>query len=264
MGNRSRRIDLPGEVCFFTAMPYGKFFHGETAAAAGHGRNRPDPKRLRRRMVAAQLEARGISHSAVLAAMDMVPRHLFVPEALQNRAYEDSPLPIGFGQTISQPYTVALMTECLEPEQGMHVLEIGTGSGYQAAVLAAMGCSVVSVERVRELYVQTTALLRELGLRAVQTYCGDGTLGMPDSAPFDRIIVTAGGPEIPHPLLGQLAPDGILLIPVGEKPRTQRLLRVRKKNGDIAATEDLGEVGFVNLVGDHGWRDTTLHGNSRK
>ncbi len=150
-------------------------------------------------MVREQLQARGISDPAVLQAMSIVPRHLFVQEALRVQAYEDTPLPIGYGQTISQPYIVALMSQLLEVEQGMRVLEIGTGSGYQAAVLASMGCTVFTVERMRELYQNTAVLLQQLGLRGIYMQRRDGTLGMPEAAPFDRIIVTAGGPEIPNP-----------------------------------------------------------------
>lgn len=203
-------------------------------------------------MVREQLQARGISNPAVLAAMASVPRHLFVQEALRAQAYEDAPLPIGYGQTISQPYIVALMSELLEVERGMRVLEIGTGSGYQAAVLATMGCTVFTVERLRELYQSAGTLLRQLSLRGIHMQRRDGTLGMPEAAPFERIIVTAGGPEIPHPLVDQLDEGGIMLIPVGSRPRTQRLMRLRKERGSIRS-EDLGSVIFVDLVGDHGW-----------
>lgn len=215
-----------------------------------------DPRRLRRRMVAAlgeQLAQRGLGAPAVLAAMDSVPRHLFVDDALRAHAYEDTPLPIGFGQTISQPSIVALMTAALDPQPGMRVLEIGTGSGYQAAVLDAIGCAVFSLERMPELYSATRSLLQSMQLTKIRTYCRDGTKGLPLAAPFERIIVTAGGPEVPAPLLDQLDEGGILVIPVGTRPRTQRLLRVRKQFG-LAQTEDLGSVAFVDLVGDHGWR----------
>lgn len=232
--------------------------HPELGAASRRvpGAPRVDPRRLRQRMVhalAAQLAQRGVNAPAVLAAMATVPRHLFVAEALRGHAYEDTPLPIGFGQTISQPSIVALMTAMLEAEPGMRVLEIGTGSGYQAAVLAAMGCTVFSLERVPELHTATRALLQGLHLGTIRTYCRDGTRGLPLAAPFERIIVTAGGPEVPTPLLDQLAEGGVLLIPVGSRPRTQRLLRVHKRQGR-ADTEDLGPVIFVDLVGDHGWR----------
>ena len=214
-----------------------------------------DPRRLREQMVQrieARLGAQGIMAPAVLTAMRKVPRHLFVQEALRSRAYEEQTLPIGYGQTISQPSVVALMSAALEASAGMRVLEIGTGSGYQAAVLAAMGCKVYTVERIRELYHATAALLRHMGVRHVHTKRDDGTMGMPEAAPFDRIIVTAGGPEIPAPLVGQLTTSGILVIPVGGKKREQRLLRVHKQPGG-AYVEDLGSAAFVDLVGSHGW-----------
>ena len=210
-----------------------------------------DPRRQRARMVR-QLAARGITDQNVLAAMGSVPRHLFVQEALRARAYEDTALPIGYGQTISQPSTVAHMTQLLEVFPGCRVLEIGTGSGYQTAVLAALGCAVFTIERLRELYLHTRQLFRSLGLRRVHAQLGDGTLGLPDAAPYDRIIVTAGGPEVPRPLLSQLDDGGILLIPVGTKPRNQRLLRLEKRGNHIGKT-DLGPAIFVDLVGDHGW-----------
>ena len=210
-----------------------------------------DPRRSRQRMVQ-ELKRSGITDAAVLQAMAVVPRHLFVEEALRVQAYEDIRLPIGYGQTISQPSTVALMTQRLEARPGMRVLEIGTGSGYQAAVLAVMGCRVYTIERIAELYHATRNLLQQLSLRAIYMVRGDGTLGLPAAAPFERIIVTAGGPEIPHPLLQQLAEGGILLIPVGDKPRTQRLLRVQRRAGRFL-TENLGPANFVDLVGSHGW-----------
>ena len=199
-----------------------------------------------------ELKRSGITDAAVLQAMAVVPRHLFVEEALRVQAYEDIRLPIGYGQTISQPSTVALMTQRLEARPGMRVLEIGTGSGYQAAVLAVMGCRVYTIERIAELYHATRNLLQQLSLRAIYMVRGDGTLGLPAAAPFERIIVTAGGPEIPQPLLQQLAEGGILLIPVGDKPRTQRLLRVQRRAGRFL-TENLGPANFVDLVGSHGW-----------
>ena len=181
-----------------------------------------------------------------------VPRHLFVEEALRVQAYEDIRLPIGYGQTISQPSTVALMTQNLEVRPGMRVLEIGTGSGYQAAVLAVMGCRVYTVERIAELYHATRNLLQQLSLRAIYMVRGDGTLGLPAAAPFERIIVTAGGPEVPQPLLQQLAEGGILLIPVGDKPRTQPQPRGHRPAGRLL-TENLGPATLVDLVGCHGW-----------
>ncbi|CAI3225570.1 Protein-L-isoaspartate O-methyltransferase (EC [Desulfovibrio diazotrophicus] len=246
---RPYRIDLRDKIWFhFRHMNDGSFTGGERRVP----QTRVDPRRLRQRMVREQLEARGITDCGVLAAMGSVPRHLFVQEALRAQAYEDTPLPIGYGQTISQPYIVALMSQLLEARRGMRVLEIGTGSGYQAAVLASMGCVVFTVERLRELYQSTAPLLRQLGLRSIHMQRRDGTLGVPEAAPFDRIIVTAGGPEVPPPLVDQLDEGGILLIPVGSRPRTQRLLRLRKTQGRVSR-EDLGPVIFVDLVGDHGW-----------
>ena len=212
----------------------------------------PDFKRQRQRMVNEQLLNRGISDPAVLDAMSRTQRHLFVPEALQPRAYDDHPLPIGHGQTISQPYIVACMTQLLEASPGMSVLELGTVSGYQSAILAGMGLDVFTVERVRELYFPAKDLFRRLGLLGIRTRIADGTLGWQENAPFDRIIVTAGGPDIPSPLLDQLADPGIMVIPVGKNRREQRLVRVFKKDGGMTARA-LGNVTFVDLVGDHGW-----------
>ena len=209
-------------------------------------------KYSRDRMLREQILARDIKSDAVLRAMGAVPRHLFVEEALAAKAYEDYPLPIGFGQTISQPYVVAKMSELLEASSGMRVLEIGTGSGYQAAVLEAMGLEVYTVERLRELYFRTSKLLMRLRLLSIRMKLDDGTLGWPESAPFDRIIVTAGGPEIPEPLVAQLADPGILIIPVGADRASQKLVRVRKQNNAVTV-EDMGPVAFVDLVGKHGW-----------
>ncbi len=206
----------------------------------------------RDRMVREQLAPRGISDAAVLKAMRTVPRHLFVEEALRGQAYEDGPLPIGFGQTISQPFVVALMTQLLECAPGMRVLEIGTGSGYQAAVLREMGLDVHSVERLRELHFRTSDLFRQLRLMDIRLKLADGTLGWPEASPFDRILVTAGGPEVPAPLLEQLADPGILVMPVGGDKRAQRLVRLRKQQGRLHKEVREG-VAFVDLVGKHGW-----------
>ena len=204
-------------------------------------------------MIKEQIEARGVKNPSIIKAMRTVPRHLFVQEALQKSAYEDHPLPIGYGQTISQPYIVACMTELLEPEPGQCVLEIGTGSGYQAAVLAELGLNVYSVERVRELYRQAEERLRSLRYFRVRLKLDDGTLGWPDNAPFDRIIVTAGGPEVPLPLVEQLKDPGILVIPVGSSRRSQYLVVVRKENGRVTEEVKSDGVAFVDLIGTHGW-----------
>lgn len=206
----------------------------------------------RDRMVREQLSARNIRDRAVLSAMRKVPRHLFVEEALVGKAYEDHPLPIGFGQTISQPYVVALMSQLLCAQAGMKVLEVGTGSGYQAAVLAEMGLEVYTVERLRELYSRTSGLLMRLRYRTIRIKLSDGTEGWPEAGPFDRIIVTAGGPSVPQPLVEQLADPGLMVIPVGGERRGQRLVLVIKEDGAVRL-EELGRVAFVDLVGSHGW-----------
>ncbi|BCS86956.1 protein-L-isoaspartate(D-aspartate) O-methyltransferase [Pseudodesulfovibrio sediminis] len=211
-----------------------------------------DPVRLRERMVREQIMARGVTDSSVLVAMKTIPRHLFVEEALAFKAYNDSPLPIGEGQTISQPYIVALMSELLEIEPGMTVLEIGTGSGYQAAVLAQMGADVFTVERIRKLFYTARKRFMDMRMFNVKLKLDDGTMGWPEQAPYDRIIVTAGGPEIPEPLIDQLAESGRMLIPVGETKRNQTLVLIEKKDGKIIRT-DKGSCAFVDLVGSHGW-----------
>ncbi|SBV94091.1 L-isoaspartate protein carboxylmethyltransferase type II [uncultured delta proteobacterium] len=206
----------------------------------------------RDRMVREQIAGRGIRDAAVLRAMGSVPRHLFVDEALVSQAYGDHPLPIGYGQTISQPYVVALMSELLEAEKGMRVLEIGTGSGYQAAVLDAMGLDVYTVERLRGLYFKTSSLLMRLRLLSIRMKLDDGTLGWPEAGPYDRIIVTAGGPEVPEPLIAQLADPGIMVIPVGPERASQKLVQVRKQGGRVNM-DTKNAVTFVDLVGKHGW-----------
>ena len=211
-----------------------------------------DLRRSRERMVREQIESRGVTHPLVLRAMRKVPRHLFVEEALMPQAYEDHPLPIGHGQTISQPYVVGWMTELLEIAPGHKVLEIGTGSGYQAAVLAELGADVFTVERVKALYELARARMDALRYRRVRLKLDDGTLGWPEEAPFDRILVAAGGPRIPTPLVAQLAENGRMVIPVGTSRRSQTLCLVRRENGRVIVRE-LGGVMFVDLVGAHGW-----------
>ncbi|MDR1125327.1 MAG: protein-L-isoaspartate(D-aspartate) O-methyltransferase [Deltaproteobacteria bacterium] len=206
----------------------------------------------RERMVREQLIPRGIKSPAVIAAMSKTRRHLFIEEALWSRAYEDFPLMIGFGQTISQPYVVAWMSELLESSPGMSVLEIGTGSGYQAAVLHEMGLKVYSVERIRELHQRTRDRLAAGNYARIRLKLDDGTLGWPECAPFDRVIVTAGGPDVPAPLVEQLADPGIMVIPVGLDKRSQKMVVVRKINGKITR-EAKGSVAFVDLVGACGW-----------
>jgi protein-L-isoaspartate(D-aspartate) O-methyltransferase len=207
----------------------------------------------RDRMVREQLIPRGITDKSVLAAMRKVPRHLFVAEALAGKAYEDHPLPIGFGQTISQPYIVAIMSQLLLARPDMKVLEIGTGSGYQAAILAEMGLEVYSIERLRELYSRTSNLLMRLRYRTIRLKLADGTEGWPESGPFDRIIVTAGGPAVPHPLVQQLADPGLMVIPVGKERRGQQRLVLVHKEGGTVSHEERELVAFVDLLGSYGW-----------
>ena len=209
----------------------------------------------RERMVAEQLAARGIHDARVLAAMRLLPRERFVPPEVRPRAYADAPLPIGEGQTISQPYMVALMSQALElPAAGGCVLEVGTGSGYQAAVLATMGAEVISLERIPTLAARARATLAELGLGdRVVIEVADGTLGWSARAPYDGILVTAAGPAIPRPLLAQLAPGAALVLPMGEE-ELQMLVRLRQRPEGLVE-EYLGGCRFVRLVGRHGWNE---------
>lgn len=210
-------------------------------------------KKARERMVETQIAARGICDERVLEAMRKVPRHLFVDEALRDQAYSDHPLPIAENQTISQPYIVALMTESLELKGGEKVLEIGTGSGYQLAILAELADRVFSIERYPDLGHRANSILRKLGYTNIIIRVGDGTLGWPDEAPFDGIIVTAGTPQIPQPLIDQLAMGGRLVVPVGDR-FAQDLIQVWRVAEGIKKT-NLGGVRFVNLVGKWGWKE---------
>ena len=203
-------------------------------------------KRLRLLM---ELRRAGIADARVLGAIERTPRELFVPPELQEDAYENVALPIGQGQTISQPYVVALMTEKLELDERHKVLEIGTGSGYQAAILARLARRVFTVERRRELMAEANTRFERLSLPNIACRFGDGAKGWPEQAPFDRIIVTAAATSIPIALLGQMTPEGIMVAPVGEEFCDQKLLRLRR-NGSGYATEDLGWVRFVPLVTD--------------
>ncbi|MGD2113596.1 MAG: protein-L-isoaspartate(D-aspartate) O-methyltransferase [Acidobacteriota bacterium] len=205
----------------------------------------------RRRMVREHIAARGVSDPRVLEAMAEVPRHLFVREHLRRKAYGDHALPIEGGQTISQPYVVALMTEMLRIEPGHTVLEIGTGSGYQTAILARLAKWVYSLERVPELAKIAMGRLRDLGLDNVKVVIFDGSMGWAEAAPYDRILVTAGAPAAPEPLVEQLGPDGRLLIPEGSRG-SQRLVLYRRTPRGVV--REPGEaVAFVPLVGRHGW-----------
>lgn len=207
--------------------------------------------RAREAMVEEQLLRRGIRDAAVVEAFRAVPRHRFVGEAHRSEAYDDHPLPIGEGQTISQPYMVALMTQCLGLERDARVLEIGTGCGYQAAILARIAREVCTVERIGALAKKAEALLGDLGYTNVRFFVGDGSRGLPEIAPYDGIVVTAGSPRIPQPLIDQLAEGGRLVIPVGGR-WSQELLVVRKERGGVAQQGVCGCV-FVPLVGEHGW-----------
>lgn len=198
-------------------------------------------------MVTTQIEGRGVHDLAVLAAMRRVPRHRFVPAEYVGQAYADHPLPIGFGQTISQPYIVGLMSEAIGQPRGARVLEIGTGSGYQAAVLAEMGMQVYTVEILPELAGQAQRRLNEL-VYHVEVLAGDGYYGWPEHAPYDAIIVTAAPDHLPQPLVAQLASGGRLIIPIGPQGSYQTLWLFEKKDGELTAT-NLGEVSFVPFTG---------------
>jgi len=207
----------------------------------------------RERLVAWQIVDRGIRDPAVLAAMRKVPREAFVPPGRADQAYEDRPLPIGAGQTISQPYIVAVMTEALRLRPGDRVLEIGTGSGYAAAVLAVIAAEIYTIERIESLATSAGRRLHDLGYANVHVRHGDGSLGWPEHAPYDAIVVTAGGPDVPPSLLRQLAVGGRLVMPVGPTPRSQRLVRVVRTAEDRYDREALEDVAFVPLIGAEGW-----------
>ena len=212
-----------------------------------------DYTRARKRMVAEQLVSRGINDARVLQAMAEVPRHLFLEEDLWDQAYEDRPLPIGASQTISQPYIVALMLEALSLTGVERVMEIGTGSGYAAAVLSELCAEVYSIETVEGLGVKARSLLNGLGYKNVSILTGDGTLGWEERSPYDAILISAAAPCIPRPLVQQLKTPGYLVLPMGEK-ELQTLVRIRKDNTGIR--EDyFGECHFVKLKGAYGWED---------
>lgn len=204
-----------------------------------------------RNQLVKKLRQKGILDEKVLAAISKVPRHVFFDGALLTHAYEDKAFPIGEGQTISQPYTVAFQTEKLQVKPGDKVLEVGTGSGYQAAVLLAMGAKVYTIEYNRNLYEKTKELLPQLGFQPFFLH-GDGSKGVPAKAPFDKIIVTAGAPVVPDALTAQLAEGGIMIIPVGDQEK-QKMLRITKKNGELVK-EEFDHFAFVPLLGAHGWK----------
>jgi protein-L-isoaspartate(D-aspartate) O-methyltransferase len=211
-----------------------------------------DYQDTRKKMVEEQLIRRGINDPKVLAAMLKVPRHLFVGEAMDHKAYTDNPLPIGEGQTISQPYMVAIMSQSLNIRKGEKVLEIGTGSGYQAAVLAEMGAKVFTIERVEGLFSRARRLLDELKYHTIAMKYGDGTIGWAEHSPYDRIIVTAGSPEVPKAYWEQLAEGGRIAIPVGDI-HVQSLVLLDKVGGKQVKSEVCGCV-FVPLIGKYGWQ----------
>jgi protein-L-isoaspartate(D-aspartate) O-methyltransferase len=210
-----------------------------------------DYEKLRQQMVRTQLIPRGIKDIRVLDAMGRVPRHLFVLDSQLRDAYADMALPIGEGQTISQPYMVAVMTELLELTGDEKVLEIGTGSGYQGVILAELAKTVYTVERIASLAESAEAKFRSLGFENIHVKTGDGTLGWADNAPFDRIIITAASPTVPEPLMAQLGQNGIILLPIGTR-YSQQLLKL-KKSGDRISEEYHTPCVFVPLVGRHGW-----------
>ncbi|HJX05595.1 MAG TPA: protein-L-isoaspartate(D-aspartate) O-methyltransferase [Candidatus Nanoarchaeia archaeon] len=208
-----------------------------------------DYQKLRKEMVEHQIKDRGIYNEKLLGVMMQIPRHLFVPEGMRDSAYDDNPLPIGSGQTISQPYIVALMTELLELRGDENVLEIGAGSGYQAAILSKLAKRVYTIERVKELADRTRELLREYNYANVEVIHGDGTKGYPKEAPYDVIIVTAAADRVPQSLLEQLAEGGRLVAPLGPRYH-QELVRIKKVSKDKLQTEYFGGVIFVPLIGD--------------
>lgn len=210
-------------------------------------------RRQREEMVQKQIEARGISDPEVLKALRAVPRHLFVSEALRDQAYGDFPLPIGEQQTISQPYIVAEMTQSLQLGKDDRVLEIGTGSGYQAAIIAEIVYRVYTIERIHSLYIKTRKLFDQLHYHNIVTRYSDGTCGWETESPFDAIIVTAGAPEIPKTLISQLAVGGRMVLPVGDE-FSQELVRIYRDENGIHTTH-LGGCRFVKLVGEFGWKE---------
>jgi protein-L-isoaspartate(D-aspartate) O-methyltransferase len=223
----------------------------ERSTGRSQGQYMDKYERERRKMVNAQLVKRGLKDTRVLAAFESVPRHLFVPEEYQFAAYEDRPLPIGHSQTISQPYIVALMTELLRLQGWERVLEIGTGSGYQAAILAALAAEVYSVEYVPGLAAQAVKTFQELGIDNIHIHVGDGSMGWPEAAPYHGILVTAAAPEVPKPLLQQLEDGGRLVIPVGGRG-TQNLEIWERKGKDYECKIETA-VAFVPLLGEQGW-----------
>jgi protein-L-isoaspartate(D-aspartate) O-methyltransferase len=217
---------------------------------------------LQREKLFQELQQKGITSISLLTAFTKVRRERFVHQALAHRAYEDISLPIGKNQTISQPFTVATMTHYLDIQAGDSVLEIGTGSGYQAAILAELGATVHTIERHEELHLRTKKLLKSLGYTSIHCYLSDGTIGLPELAPFNKIIVTAGAPDIPKSLCQQLTTGGVLVVPIGDSKR--QFMHVIKRNGeqdfDVFVSEK--PFVFVPLVGEEGWSDKVESSNS--
>lgn len=220
-------------------------------SAGPYDRDRDPFVQERMRMVARQLAGRDIYDPRVLEAFRRVPRHELVPRDLWDEAYDDHPLPIGEGQTISQPYMVAIMLQLLRLRGNERVLEIGTGSGYQTALLAELARTIHSIERVPSLARRAEMDLTRLGYQNVTIRCGDGTLGWPDEGPFDSIVVSAGAPRVPAPLVEQLADGGVLAVPVGT--RSFQILTLVRRRGNAVQTEELDACRFVDLIGEHGW-----------
>jgi protein-L-isoaspartate(D-aspartate) O-methyltransferase len=239
------------------SMSYLKDFRlkpWKDACDAGPERAPAEYQTARRSMIETQIHRRGVNDAAVLAAMSAVPRHEFVPAEFRRRAYEDAPLPIGDGQTISQPYIVAAMTAALGLKGTERVLEIGAGCGYQAAVLASLAREVITIEYRGELATAAAERLARLGYANVHVHCGDGTLGLPELAPFHAILVAAGAPRPPGPLLAQLAGGGRIIVPVGSIENQE--LHLIERTGDTFRTTVLEPCRFVPLVGAHGWKES--------
>ncbi|MFH0957848.1 MAG: protein-L-isoaspartate(D-aspartate) O-methyltransferase [Pseudomonadota bacterium] len=205
----------------------------------------------RERMVRQQIETRGVSDLSVLSVMREIPRHLFVPEPYKARAYDDCPLPIGHGQTISQPYMVAVMTELLKLKGNEKVLELGTGSGYQAAILAKLARWVYTLDRISELSEKARRNTEACGINNLTFVVADGTKGWPEEAPYDAVMITAGAPTVPKPVFEQLSEGGRMVIPVGD--RFSQILKVVEKKQGVKREESYFECRFVDLVGEHGW-----------